>query len=559
MEFLKKYRVEILVFAAILGLLLICAAPDMTWINTDSDGVHYVYAAKYLYPSHKGSAPLYLLLGHLFLYLPFGTEFWRMALISVLSGLAASVFIYLIIMEKVGNRSHALIGASLYGVSILALSQNTIVEAYPLVTAVCLAVFYFCLKKKWTTAAVLVGVAGAIHPTSMLVIIPMLIFFKELRQWKRLGVMALFVLFYLYIPLTNRPPYMWQASNQSGGLFGFIKDSWDTAIMLTGGLSIWDLPKRLLDASGLILLSFGAALIPLYFALRKQFYKRVLFWLVAIPTVYYITDLAPQTYVYLQPAIAFGAVAVGIGLTKLKHEKLLGYGTAVRAIVFFVLIIGAVDFHYMDIGVMLDPELSAVKYYTEELPKVPDGQVLMPQYAWEWAAIYPYNRNENRNITPVCIDTLLSPVCQQQLRDDGILFEDNFAKNILERQCFIATSIVTLNDNIWTTQSSVPETYGAKIVPATVDMVTEMLEIKSSDRTLEPQWHFKPSNPMGIITGSIEVNEWHWITWSPNRSCIMFVAWGMFGYFPYWLIERILSKRRKAAKNAIIQPKKAVK
>jgi len=41
--FIKRNWVEILVFGAILAVLLVCNAPGMTWINTDSDGAHYIY------------------------------------------------------------------------------------------------------------------------------------------------------------------------------------------------------------------------------------------------------------------------------------------------------------------------------------------------------------------------------------------------------------------------------------------------------------------------------------------------------------------------------------
>ena len=69
-NWIKQYWAELLVFGTILVVLLIDAAPDYTWINTDCDGIHYTYAAKYMVPAHKTSAPLFLLLGRLFLWLP---------------------------------------------------------------------------------------------------------------------------------------------------------------------------------------------------------------------------------------------------------------------------------------------------------------------------------------------------------------------------------------------------------------------------------------------------------------------------------------------------------
>ena len=64
-SWLKNYWPEVIIFGIIFGLFLNNLAPDMTWINTNSDGVHLTYAAKYLYPAHKGSAPIYLLLGQI--------------------------------------------------------------------------------------------------------------------------------------------------------------------------------------------------------------------------------------------------------------------------------------------------------------------------------------------------------------------------------------------------------------------------------------------------------------------------------------------------------------
>jgi hypothetical protein len=539
MSFLKKYWLEILVIAVIGGILLNNAAPSATWINTDSDGIHYTYAAEWLYPSHKGSAPLYLLLGRLFLFIPIGTEFWRMALISVISGAIASLFIMLIIRKKLAGRRNAkwysIIGALVYGGSALAMSQNTIVEAYPLVTAVCLAIYYFCLKKKWLTSSILIGVAGAIHPTAMLIVIPMLIAYRELITWRRLGVMALFVLFYLYVPLTNRPPYMWFASNEIGGVLGFIKDSVDTAMMLTGKLAIYDFPKRILDTAGLILLNFAViGVVPLFYAFKngKWWYKDVLFWMIAIPAIYYMGDIAPQTYVYLQPTIAFGAIAIGIGLSKVNRK--IVYATAVASIALL-----AFNTNYFDIGRTLDPNLSATKYYNVELAKVPDGQILMPYYGWEWAAIYRYNKENGREIIPVSIDNISGKIYQDSLTEQGIKFEDNFSEDRLTRQNYIAMSIVELNNDVWTTKVTDAETYGCEVV-----LAKDNIEIINKSPT-EPvgSWHWKPTNPYSIITGSCEIKKWGFITMS-NHNILYISLVIVVLYLLYTLAERLMSRKK---------------
>lgn len=533
-NFIKRYWLEILTIGVIGGVLLLCAAPSPTWMNTDSDGIHYTYASQYLYPSHKASAPLYLLLGNLFLRIPIGTEFWRMALISVISGTIASLFILLIIKHKTNNKWYSIIGALIYGGSALAISQNTIVETYPLVVAVCLGVYYFCLKQKWLTASILIGVAGAIHPTAMLVIIPMLIAYrKELITWRRLGVMACFTLFYLYVPLTNRPPYMWFPSNKVGGILGFVKDSIDTATMLTGKLAIYDLPKRILDTGGLILLNFAViGVVPLIYAFKtgKGWYKSLLFWLIAIPTIYYISDIAPETYVYIQPSIAFGAIAVGIGLSKLNKKLMIG--TAVCTIFFL-----GFNANYFDLGRTLDPNLSATEYYEVELNKVPDGQILMPYYGWEWAAIYRYNKENDRNIIPISIDNISGKIYQEMLTEQGIKFDDNFNEDRLTRQNYIAVSIVESNDNVWTTRVTDAKTYGCEVLPATESLINKV--------PTEPvgSWHWKPDSPYAIITGSIEVQNWGFLTMSNHNVLYISLITGVI-YLLYMLTEKRISRKR---------------
>lgn len=540
MKFVKKYWLEIIIVFVISLVLLMDCAPNYTWVNTDSDGIHYTYSAEWLYPSHKGSAPLYLLLGRLFLFLPMGTEFWRMALISAISGIVASLLIMQIIKLKTGNKWYGAIGALIYGGSALAISQNTIIDSYPLVTVVCLGVYLACLKKKWLTASILIGIAGAVHPTAMLVVIPMLIVYKELRTWRRLSVMASFLVFYLYVPLTNRPPYMWEAPNDTGGVLGFIRDSVDTAIMLTGKLAIYDLPKRLLDTAGLVLLNFAViGIIPLYYAFKNGngWWKNVLFWMMAIPTIYYMTDLAPQTYVYMLPSIAFGAIAIGIGLSRINRR-------VVYATVFCTLALLVFNANYFDIGRTLDKNLSAVKYYQVELNKVPDGQILMPYYGWEWAAIYRYNRENNRNIIPVCIDTLSSPSYQKLLIEQGVKFNDNNDPDRLIRQNYLALSVVNLNENVWTTKTTDARTYGCEVVLAKGN------EVLLNKIPSEPagQWHWKPNNPYDIITGACEINSWSFITMSNHNVLYISLVIGVL-YLLYVMAEKMIKKKDERQNN----------
>ena len=535
-----KHWPEFIAFAAILGVLLLDAAPDMTWINTCSDGPHYVYASKYLYVAHKGGAPLFILLGKLFLLIPFGTEFWRMTLISVIASVVASVLIYLIVKHHLKDnpkaRWYGLLGAVAYGGSALVISQSTIVETYALTTMLGLLAYLMVLKNRFAWASVAIGAGLAVHPITLFVAIPIVLFNKKIRKLKYLAIVAAFGLFYLYNPIIarlNPPPYdMWSNLTPGNGLVDFFS----TAIMLSGGLAIWDFPQRVLDTVGILGLSLGIMLVGLvvYLLITKKVWKTDLFWLFALPLLYFLSDLAPQTYVYLMPSIAFGVIMACIAVSRKLN---------LIAVWACVIVLTVVNTYAFDIGRTLDPELSATKYYREELSKVPDGQFLMPQYGWQWAMIFLYNKNEGRNIVPICVDTVVSSTYQDQLHKDGVKFDDvgiATRTDTLEKQNELATSIVRLNENVWVTRDTVPETYGTEVIQANHD--------ESLVRKVSPyppgQWHWKPSNPFEFITGSIEIRKWCFITLT-NWNVLFFIGFASAGLIVNHLLWWVIGKRVK--------------
>src|SRR3989304_8286198 len=159
MGWLKKYWIEAIVFLAIAVVMLTDLAPNWTWMNTDSDGAHYTLAAKYMWVSHNTSAPLFLLLGRLFLFIPYGTDAWRFGLLLALSTIVASFVIYKIVRYKLKDnpkqRLYAVIASLIYGGSALVISQSTIIDTYAFNMLLSLLAYYSALQKKWVSIIVL--------------------------------------------------------------------------------------------------------------------------------------------------------------------------------------------------------------------------------------------------------------------------------------------------------------------------------------------------------------------------------------------------------------------
>ena len=591
MQFVKKYWAEIIVFGAMFSVLLLCALPNWTWLDTDCDGAHYTYASKYLYPSHKTSAPLFLLLGRLFLFIPYGTDAWRMGLISVLASTVAAVFIYLAIRQKTQNRFFGLLGALVYGSSALVISQSTIIETYALVTMFSVMAYYFSLRKNWFAVALCLGAGGAVHHLIGITMLVLFIAHKGFRKWKYIGTMAAFLIFYIYVPLTNRPPYMW--APPSGSIGGFLRNFWSdnvsTAIMLIGGLAIWDFPKRIVDMLGQIGVSFTLGLIPLVAGLwDRKFWKEPLFWLFVIPIIYYCSDLSPQTSVYLFPSIAFGSILVGVGLKKLvdlwDSSKLMlwkAYAIAILPVLVLVSSVGMLGFNasYFDIGRSLDPDMSAMKFYNEELSKIPDGEIFVAQQGWEWAMTFVYNKYEGRSIIPICVGTLGSLTYQKQLRETyGVNVIDFPDESISDRPTEISKYIIANNDDVYTTIPTTPRTYGAMVIPVKdngqpiqnywafplekpwlyvddagmpwilQDEVYKPVLTQSpksiTGGELDMHWQFKPSNPYDIMTGAIEVEQWVWINFS-NYTILTMTMMALVGAIPCYVFYMLVIKKKK--------------
>lgn len=272
MTWFKKYWAEILSFGFVLTIFIVDLNPDMTFMCKAADSVGYLYSARYLYPSYHTSPPLYLLVSHLFLKIPFGTDAWRMGLVSVLSSMGACVFIYLTIKhliiakaihqfiigsirnrlkglpqphkkEKKIERSakiYAILGVLIYGTSALVISQTIVVQTYATVCMLSSGAFYFALRKQWKLVGLMCGIGLAVHLLMGFVWLIMMGYREYRYNWRALLITFSFLVFYAYIPLTNRPPYMWFPSpEQVNPVWAFITDTISTIDFVVGSLAIW--------------------------------------------------------------------------------------------------------------------------------------------------------------------------------------------------------------------------------------------------------------------------------------------------------------------------------
>jgi hypothetical protein len=116
------------VFISILVVYLCSAATTVTM----EDSGEFLTMARHLGIAHPPGYPLFVLLGHLWSYLPFSTIAWRIHAMDAVFAAGACSFLFLIALHLTRLKSAALLTALLFGLGRMLWSQSVIAEVYAL-------------------------------------------------------------------------------------------------------------------------------------------------------------------------------------------------------------------------------------------------------------------------------------------------------------------------------------------------------------------------------------------------------------------------------------------
>src|SRR5215203_210144 len=321
---------------------------------------------------HPTGYPTYMMLTHLFTYLPIGDSAYRVNLASAVYGLAAVLVVYLAGLRLGGRAVAAAAGALAFGLSGAFWSQAVIAEVYTLETLLVALVILFLLlwrdrrdSRYLLLCAILVGISLTHHLTSVLLVPAALafVFLTDRRVFsskglmlKSLGLFFLGLLPLLYLParaLTHAPLNEADPSTP-----------WRFLLLVTGGsflaessekgrhcspssLALADpstriglLGEQLLGQFPLVLMLAGvlAAIYLLFGDRAAAVFLGVLFFGCLVQAAVYLQLGIEDFYVFLIPAfLAFGlCISAGLGAL-LRWAEGLAVGSATRAILLFIL------------------------------------------------------------------------------------------------------------------------------------------------------------------------------------------------------------------------------
>lgn len=356
------------------------ASPDLTWANVASDGPDYLIASKFLRIAHPTGEPLYTLLGAAWLrIIPFGSEYWRLALLSVIPAAATTALLY--------HATRSRLAPLVFAASGIVVSQATVVELYHATLFLMILSWHLHSQDKRAWAYAVLGLACGIHHWAAFMLIVLTAVDVVKHGWGSLKYSLLTVAvgapWYLYIVFANRPPY----SSISGPTLHDYMGFFFSQGALVGGVAVmggpWqiapDFTNRVLDFIRIVGSGFGVpALLLLAFGVRQAWRsgERLLPILTCMFPLHYLTNLDPHTYTYAMPAFAFGAVLLARAAVPWAWVKPGAYLVGIGLL--------ALNALYYDIGgKFTDPNLTATQFY-KDLDTVPNGSVLWSKNrGWE--------------------------------------------------------------------------------------------------------------------------------------------------------------------------------
>jgi hypothetical protein len=274
-----------LALAAAMGALAIYWRTLYPGLVATGDSAKFQFVGRILGTAHNPGYPLYVLLSHVFGYLPLGTPAYRMNLLAALCGAASVAFVALAARRLAVGRLTAITAAWSFGFGPVFWSQCTLAEVYALAAALLAAIAWTLLswaesgRRRWLYAAVMLAALSVGHHLTIVTVVPALVAFvlltrpREGLRPKFIALVALAVTLglaqygFVLLRTYQGAPYLGSAARNltelcdvvRGRQFGDRLFIFDAATLLTTRVPlIGGILARELGLAGLALLLAGA-------------------------------------------------------------------------------------------------------------------------------------------------------------------------------------------------------------------------------------------------------------------------------------------------------------
>jgi hypothetical protein len=384
--------------AALLAIYVLTMAPTLTWGHNGADGGDLVLAVAHGSIPHPPGAPTYLLLGDLFIYLPWGDPAWRLNLLSAVmaagaAGLATAAALHLLQETNDGTQVPVLApvvltaGLSL-GLSPLLWSQALITELYALAAFFTTLVMLLALLPSPTWLLGLVwGISLGSHLT-LLFLAPLVawrVWQEKKGRLQQLGATCLLALLgwgLVYGPVLlarKHAPSPWGDVSTFASWWELVSGRLYRNYIF--GLPLIDWPQRLLAWAGLLVRQFtppgavlaGLGLVHLWQVRRPLALASALTF--GMFNIYAIGYNTTDSLVYLALALPAAALWLGIGLALAADWLSHWLPRTAWALLLLPLLQALLFWGQMD----LHGDRSAVEWAEQALRQAPSQAILLTE------------------------------------------------------------------------------------------------------------------------------------------------------------------------------------
>jgi len=385
----RKYT-ALLIGIVAFGYYALLSAKQWSWIFVSSDSGDWLICANQWFLPQAYGSPLYILLMRLIGLVTDGnaTVITATILLSCLPSAITVMLVYLIVHKLTNKLWCALTSALvLLGCGVF-LSQSTVLEEYALAIMFPTFAYFFYIQDKRKLTALCLGLGVAVH----IFILPITVFWLvlEYKRWRLWLVPVTIFVAIGAISYSLVPILMHLDSNLTLANLWMYWTGETGAVV--GTLSIFDTPVRILSLASILLMSFGLALIPLWFGLRKPYdiKKLVLMMTMMVSLWYHLTSLDPASWTFLNFGVPSMVVLIGAGLSRLT----LKHAYAVVASALALMCINGV---FLNADVLTREHPTAVTYYNE-LASLPNEAVIACTGAYAFGVLYVMSE-EDKNFT----------------------------------------------------------------------------------------------------------------------------------------------------------------
>jgi hypothetical protein len=405
---IQKIVLPVILFIGLFGLYFSMLPDRLTGSNFAGDSGDFLAAVLTRGVPHPTGYPTYLMLSAFAVAIPFGTPYFRLALLSAISASLASM-LFMLWMQKFILENHkfskwiAFITAVTFGTIPLFWSQAVIVEVYALNSLFFLGVIWWIgllitttnsnLKLfLWCALALEGGLACGMHATILLMFPVLILAFIDFgcrgQSWKiiilQIGFFMTGMLIYLILPVRafNYPPINWGNAQNLDGFLWMISGKPYQGLLtaVSPGTTLKNtanLMRVFLDQLSLPVFTLGLAgsILGTFKILRI---KWLILWLTCVYFLFTLNYHTEDVIVYLIPAFTGFLCWVAVLLSKFVdfnwHAIKAGQITLV---LFSVYIFARPIFFYSEIDPRKD--YSPATFAESYLDYVPAGAILIAQ------------------------------------------------------------------------------------------------------------------------------------------------------------------------------------